>query len=209
MLLAVYRRIKQRLSWRRRWQRGLAPGRPGARHAENLIQCLLDAFTCWSVCPGAQYNEANLNTFEARTFRDRLNGGLFGAGRIFLDGFEIPLIPYEWGLNHGTNRGDIYFLTLKAGNVRLIEGQYNNMANTPRVPGLPAGIGYVSTDGGRVLTWPIWDHTCVQQVVEMQPRILMWAPWAQARIMDVRCAGVVGPISPDPTESSFFVEGAA
>jgi len=64
------------------------------------------------------------------------------------------------------------------------------------------------TDGGRLLTWPVTDHTCVKQVVEMRPRILSWAPWAQARFEDVVCTGPAGPMSPDPEETSFFIESS-
>jgi len=34
----------------------------------------------------------------------------------------------------------------------------------------------------------------------------MWAPWAQARIQDVRCVQPGGVLSPDPEEMSFFPE---
>ena len=74
----------------------------------------------------------------------------------------------------------MYFLTLQAGNMRLLQGQYNNMNNVPSITGIPGG-SFVATDGGRLLTWAQANHTCVQQIVEMQPRILAWAPWAEAR----------------------------
>ncbi len=42
----------------------------------------------------------------------------------------------------------------------------------------------------------------------LRPRLLMWAPWAQARVQDVVCAHVHKPLSPDPWETSFFPEGS-
>jgi hypothetical protein len=169
----------------------------------HLNRCLLDAYTCWSVCPGVQYREANLNTYEARTFRNNLNGGMFGNGRIFLDQLEIPLVNYEWGLVNGPTLSDMYVLTGSIGSVKTISAQYNDLVNVP--VDYPEAQ-YRTTDGGRLLTWLERDKTCVYREVEFQPRLLMWAPWAQARIMDVRCVGPVGPLSPDPWESSFFPE---
>lgn len=165
-----------------------------------LAQCLLNAYTCWSVCPGAQFNEANINTLDARAFRDNLNGGLFGAGRIFIDGVEIPLLTYDWSLIKGPTHGDIYFLTGSWGALKLIQGQYLNM--NPIVQQRPRS--YWATDGGRLLHWSEQDETCDKHTVEMRPRWLSWAPWAQVRFQDVQCSVPGGPLSPDPLETSFF-----
>jgi hypothetical protein len=170
-----------------------------------LLRCILDAYTCWSVCPGEEFNEVNLNTYEARTFRNNLNGGMFGSGKISLDGFEIPLIAYDWSMINGPTRGDVYLLTGSVGSIKTISGQYNSMTSVPA--GYPEA-GYSSTDGGRLLTWLERDKTCVYREVEMQPRLLMWAPWAQVRFQDVACHSPFGPLSPDPFESSFFPESS-
>jgi hypothetical protein len=74
------------------------------------------------------------------------------------------------------------------------------------VPGGYPEAGYTYTDGGKVLTWVERDHTCVKQIGEMRPRLLAWAPWAQARFEDVVCAIPGLPKSPDPCETSFFPE---
>ncbi|MHC4316736.1 MAG: hypothetical protein ACYSW3_30205 [Planctomycetota bacterium] len=158
-----------------------------------LLRCILDAYTCWSVCPGEQFEEANLNTYEARTFRNNL----------FLDNFEIPLIAYDWGMINGPTRADAYLLTGNIGAVKTISGQYNDLSMVPT--GYPEA-SYKSTDGGRLLTWLEQDKTCAYREVEMQPRLLMWAPWAQARFQDVACRSPFGPLSADPFESSFFPE---
>lgn len=163
-----------------------------------LTRCLLDAYTCWSVCPSATL----WNNPEARQFREQLNGGMFGAGRIYLDGWEIPLIGYDWGLINGPTTGDIYLLTGSVGNVRVLEGQMLDMSTVPS--DFPAG-NYMGTDNGKLLHWQQFDHTCYKHVVEMRPRLLCWAPWAQARFEDVVCATPGLPKSPDPC-SSYFPE---
>ena len=163
-----------------------------------MTRCLLDLYTCWSVCPGA-----TIDTYEARAFRNSLNGGMFGAGRIFIDGFEIPLIAYDWGLINGPTTGDIYLLTGQIGNMKLLQGQYLDLGAAPT--SYP-DAGFSVTDGGRLLTWTERDHTCVKQLVEMRPRMLAWAPWANARFQDVVCHGPGLPKSPDPCETSFFPE---
>jgi len=202
VLMAVYRHIKQNISWApslaaRQMQVGemiiLLPG--------FLRQCLLDSFTCWSVCPGAQYQEVAIQSYEARQFRLSLNGGMFGDGAISIDGFTIPLIQYDWELTKGPTRGDIYLLTGGIGGVKTLHGEMLDMS---KIPSKHDGFAY--TDGGRLLTWEEQDHTCVKQIVEMRPRIVAWAPWTLARFHDVRCAVPGGPKSPDPCEESYHPE---
>jgi hypothetical protein len=168
------------------------------------LRCLLNAFTCWSVCPGATNSPTVLLTYEARNFRLQLNGGLFGDGKIFLDGFEIPLCAYDWGVRKGANLTDMYFLTGRIGNIRTISGQYQDLS---QVAGEYAGTSYSYTDGGRMLTWVNATQTCVQREIEFHPRLLMWAPWAQARIQNVTCAQPGPVISHDPW-SSYYPEGS-
>lgn len=168
----------------------------------RLIQCVLDAYTCWRVCPGAQYTETNLNSLEAREFRDKLNGGLYGAGRIYVDGYEIPMIPYDWELLKSPTLNDAYLLTRKVGSIRTINGQYNDMrVAQQKLSGL-----YDVTDGGRLLTWVNTDGTCYERFVEFQPRLLMWAPFLQTRFEDVQCSQIGPNLGPDATADSFYPE---
>lgn len=202
VLLSIYRRIRQRI----RWSPVLGAQRLNVGDIvlvmpDFLAQCLLDFYTCWRVCDGSQYNETVLQTYEARTFRTQLMGGMFGAGRIWLDGFEIPIIPYDWEMINGPTRGDMYLLTGGIGNVRVFNGEYNNMTN---VPANYPEDAYWYTDGGRLLGWLDGQHTCQKQLLEMQPRLLCWAPWAQARFQNVACQTVLDPLSPDPCDTSFF-----
>lgn len=200
VLLAVYRRIRDRIRMAAALNAPMQPGDMVLVMPSALIRCFLDSFTCWTVCTSSA-----TDTYESRRYRDSLNGGMFGAGRIWLDGFEIPIVPFDWGLVNGPTHFDAYLLTLKVGGVRLVEGQFNDMRGIPSVPGVPSGV-LVPTDGGRFLTWAQADHTCMHNVIEMQPRLLMWAPWAQARFQDIVCNQPGGVLSPDPEETSFFPE---
>lgn len=205
VLRAAIRRVWQRI----RWAPALAAQRLRVGDMaivlpDFLAQCLLDHYTCWSVCVGTQYNEANLNTLEGRQFRDTLNGGMFMAGRIYIDGFEIPLIAYDWELikNATGTVGDIYVLVRGVGNMRTLYGEYLNMSSVPA--GYPEA-SYFVTDAGKLLGWVEEDETCVKQTHEMQPRLVSWAPFTNIRFQDVRCTVPGGALSPDPT-SSFFPE---
>lgn len=204
VLLAIFRRVRQRVQWApalasQRW----TTGNTILVMPSFLVNCLLDYFTCWTVCSS---NNMSIETLEARRFRDSLLGSLYGYGRITLDGLEIPVISYDWGTIQGPTRGDIYFLTGQLGTQRLINGQYLSMSNVER-SGYPGALEKFDVlDGGKLLTWSESDHTCIEQILEMRPRLLSWAPWAQARIEDVACAGVLGPLSPDPCDTSFFPE---
>lgn len=163
---------------------------------EEAAPCILDAFNCWSFCGG---DYSLLDTAEARQNRNDLNSGLYGAGHIEIDGLEIPIMPYDWGLINSGMTFDAYLLTGAVGNVKLIQGQYNDLdiAQEER------GDKFIATDGGRLLTWGEDRHTCVQQFVEMQPRLLMWAPWAQVRFQNVVCEMVTGMMSADPFNNYF------
>ena len=171
----------------------------------HLKDCLLDHYTCWSVCDGSQYNEVALQSYEARQFRRSLLGGRFGDGQITLDSTTIPLITYDWGTIKGPTCGDMYLLVGAVGGLKLISGQYLDMRS---VPNTYPGTDYWVSDGGRFLHWSEQDHTCVKEIEEIRPRILMWAPWAQTRFQDVCCASVFDPLSPDPCETSFFPESS-
>lgn len=201
LLLYIFRHIRQNIA--------LAPAlaAQGMKVGDMVLvmptfmtSCLLDLYACWSVCPNAV-----TFTDAARVYRNSLNGGMFGAGRIFLDSFEIPLIAYDWEMINGPTTGDMYLLTGGIGNVKLINGQYLDMNGAP--DSYPEA-GYGTTDGARLLTWLERDHTCVKQLVEMRPRLLSWAPWANARFENVVCRGPGLPKSPDPCETSFFPEAS-
>jgi len=205
VLMAIIRRIKDRINMAPALSsQPLSVGDIIFVAPSHILRCLLDAYTCWSVCPGAV--DAGiivaLQSFEARTFRNNLNGGMFGEGRIFIDGFEIPLTSYNWGLtDEVTGESDAYILTGAVGNVKLISGQY---ADLSKVPASYPEANYSYTDGGKFLTWLEREKTCLYREVEFQPRLLMWAPWAQCRIQDIVCDTPGGILSANPWETSFF-----
>jgi hypothetical protein len=241
-----------------------------------MARTVLDAYTCWSVCPGRQYNETNLNTYEARTFRTELNGGPYGFGQITLDGDVIPIMGYDWatqsggrvklasltrssttatattvqahGLTTGDSvtisgatgaeynitatvtvssatvftytvsgtptspdastsiyasipvKGEVYYLSGMAGNVRLMEIEGLDFAG---VADLATHNQFNVLDGGRFLSWDNGDNTCVELNVEMRPRLLSWAPWANARIQNIAISQVGQPVAMDPTSLAF------
>lgn len=206
-LLAIYNRIRQRLSWSPQLARGLQVGDMVLVMPTFMVQCLLDFYTCWSVCPGNFDSGVGvmINNLEGRRYRDTLNGGTFGFGQITLNGFTIPLIQYDWDTIAGPKTGDIYFLTSQVGGIRLLEGQYLDMR---AVPGTVPGSAFGYTDGGRILTWNNQQNTCYEQIVEMRPRLLCWAPWAQAVINNVQCGALGGVLSPDPCSGSFGPAGS-
>lgn len=197
LLMALVRRIRTRTRQ--------VPTLAGRNYAEGdmilvmpsaFISCLLDAYTCWSVCA----NDFSLmQSFDARRFRDALNGGMFGAGQITIEGVTIPIMPFDFGLINGLSTFDAYLLTRGVGSRRWLYGQYNNMN---LVAAKMAGE-FMSIDGGRILTWNVEDHTCEERVAEMQPRLVLEAPWAQVRIADISCDAIGGPLSTDPWSEYF------
>ena len=205
LLLNIFRRFRQRIKWSPALANQEINGRNMVLVAPTfLCECILDFFTCWSVCEGGQYNPVNLMTYEARNFRDSLNGGRFGGGFIRLDGQVIDLYPYDWETISGDSRGDIYFLTLSVGNQQLWEGEHLD-ANAAAGRMVSQGHNqYFSTDGGRIIGTSDVDNLCIQTKVWIRPRLVNRAPWLQARIMNVECAPMLTPLSPDPLATSFF-----
>lgn len=207
VLLDLYRNIKQRISWspllRNQTRRVgdsilLLPG--------FLGRALLDSFTCWSVCPGeANVKIVTLANKETREFRLSLNGGMFGHGKIYLDGDEIPLLFYDWELINSPTVGDIYFLTGSIGAQRVWEGEHLSaeiaMRQFDGVEGNPGD--FWSRDGGRILGKVDVENTCRTLKAWMRPRLFCSAPWAQIRFQDVKAATPSGPLSPDPALTSF------
>jgi hypothetical protein len=165
---------------------------------DSFISCLLDAYTCWSVCAN---DYSAMLTLDARTFRAGLEGGLYGAGQITIAGVTIPIMPYDFGLINGMSTFDAYLLTRGVGGRRWLYGQYNNM--TPVAAKITDGM-YTAVDGGRILTWgEPRDMTCEERIAEMQPRLVLEAPWAQVRISDINCDALGGPITSDPWGEYF------
>ena len=209
VLLSAYRRIRQRISWSSTLNaQRMRLGDMILVLPTTMAHCLLDFFTCWSVCAGSTFNPViALQSYEARTFRDRLIGespeNMFGFGFIRLDSFPIPLLAYDYELITGATTGDAYFLTGAVGSNRIWEGEH---LSATTAAGKLGGLGYFSTDGGRLLgKWDV-DNECKRVKLWMHPRLFCRAPWAQIRFQDVNCAHPEPTISPDPCDASFYPE---
>jgi hypothetical protein len=199
VLIAIFNRFVQRISW--------APMLKAQRRQvgdmilvmpNDLIDCLLNFYTCWSVCTDNVFS-----SYESRTFRDSLNGGAFGYGQITLKGFTIPILGYDWGLLKGPKTGDMYFLTGAVGGQRIWEGEHldGNMALKELGE---QNMGYWTTDGGRML-WKIdTENECRTVKGWIHPRMWCAAPFLQARFTDVQCETPGGFLSPDPADTSWF-----
>lgn len=205
-ILALYRRFKQRIMWSPMLaSQNMREGDVVLVLPTFLAECLLDKYTCWSVCEGRQYNEANLQTFEARTYRNSLLGGMFGAGSIILDGDRVHLMPYDWETIHGSYRGDMYFMTMSVGNVPIWNGQHLSASAAANEMRNEGHAQYFSTDAGRIIGTTEVDALCRQTMIWWRGRLWCLAPWLQARIMEVECPGtVLNPLSPDPSDTSFY-----
>ncbi len=169
------------------------------------IQGLLDAYTAFRVdYPYDSSAVTVVATKEALDYRDSLAGGLFGFGRIFIDGLEIPLVlaPDEMG-------NDVYVLTRKVGSYRTFYGEFQDMnavtmaADT--VPGLSNVYG--ATDGGRFLHYVTTQQTIQSQTVDFKPRLVCKAPYLCARIVGFQTAQPGGVISGNIFHAGYFGGG--
>lgn len=202
VLTALVRRIKQRIGWSpllNNQQMNL--GDMILLMPSHTAQCLLDFFTCWSVCATTDDIAVQLQSYEARTFRTQLMGGLFGYGQITIDGIPIPILGYDWELIKGPTLSDVYLLTGGVGSVKLWYGQHLSAAAAAAKYG---NRGYFSVDGGRVLGLWETDNECSVLKEWIHPRIWTRAPWAQVRFQEVKCVDVLDPLSPDPNMTSFY-----
>lgn len=210
VLLSVWRRIRTRTSWAAALQ-NQAPrvGDTIILLPTQLVDCLLDFYTCWAVCPTTANVLAALQTYEARNYRNSLLGGAFGYGKIFLDGFEIPLMAWDWNLQKSPTLADMYLLTRSWGSQRIWEAEHlsSEIAMAQLAQG-NAQAGYFTMDGNRILGRTDTENLCRQSKIWIHPRTFCHAPWMQVRFQDVQCAGALGAVSADPLETSFFPLGS-
>lgn len=205
MLLAIYRRFKQRQKWSPQLAtQSRRVGDTVLAMPSFLVEALLDSYTCWSVCSGDSGDRIDM-----RDFRNGLMGGMFGDGRIFLDGDEIPLLGYDWETMRGDSRGDIYFLNLRIGDIPLWRGQILSGSVVASEMGNLGHSEYFTTDGGRIVGTTEVQKLCYQTMLWIRPRLLGRAPWLQARITDVEAETILDPLSPDPLSSFFPVTSFA
>lgn len=202
-LRATYTFAKQRISMSPMLaSQGQRPGDCIILTTAQGAEKLMDQYVYWSVYPDATGYASSFDSREARELRDNLSGGLYGQGRIYLYGDEIPIIKHDPGMIVGGNRVDYYMLWRGVGAVQTLYGQYNDMTSVPS-----KAEKFFVTDNGKFLHWMESDHTCVSQYTELRPRLVMNAPWLNARIQDVYIDTPGGLFSTDPwSGTSFFPE---
>jgi hypothetical protein len=205
-LLDLHRNIMQRIGWSPMLNnQNMMTGDMILLLPSFMARCLLDYFACWSVCPGAQYEEVQKNLKEINEFRQTLNGGMFGDGQISLDGHTIPLLAYDWGLINGPTRGDMYLLTGSVGAQRIWQGEHLD-ANVVLDQLIESdGGGFFTLNDGRVLGKEVTDELCRVLKQWMSLRLWCLAPYLQVRFQDVACHTPSGPLSPNPADSSFYI----
>jgi len=209
LLLDANTQINQRISWSPALQsQNLRLGQKFLLMPYNAIRCLLDFYTCWSVCGSGQtVDSVDLRSLEARQFRQDLNGGLFGFGFIELDGEVIPILPYDWSLIKGPTTFDMYLITVGVGAMRFWRGQFLSAeaALQRYLSDDSAGLQeFMPMDQGRVLVKKVTDELCRAMHLWMSLRLFCTAPWAQVRIADAVCRRPLGFISPDPLQTSYY-----
>lgn len=205
-LLDLHRNIMQRIGWSPMLKnQNMQTGDMIILLPSFMARCLLDYFACWSVCPGAQYEEVVKHQKEINEFRQTLNGGLFGDGQISLDGHTIPLLAYDWGLINGPTRGDMYLLTGSVGAQRIWEGEHLDASVVLNQMKESDGNGFFALNGGRVLGKEYTENLCRILREWMKLRLFCMAPYLQVRFQDVACHTPSGPLSPNPAQSSFYI----
>lgn len=211
ILGAANRRINQRIGWSPVLRsQNIRPGQKVLVMPSDWIDCLLNFYTCWSVCrDGQTVTDVNLDSLEARDFRRGLEGGMFGDGEIMLGREIIPIIAYDWELIKGPKTADMYLLTLGVGTKRFWFGDLlsagNALANINAIRAQAATTGgYFDTDGGRVLGKQDFTNLCMKIKLWITMRLFNAAPWANLRIQSVQCEQPFGVLSPDPLAGSSF-----
>ncbi len=200
ILKSVVRRVRTRISMSPALRSNTVnPGDMILLMPSHVAVCLLDFYTCWSVCPSTDITVMYQKP-EAIAFRNSLNGGLYGGGQITIDGLTIPIMTYDWSLMKSATLSDIYLLVGSVGGVQLWFGEH---LNADVAASEFSAQGYFSSDGGRILGAIDTDNECYHMKEWIHPRMYTRAPWAQVRFRDVMCVDAIDPLSPDP-ESSFY-----
>lgn len=210
ILLAANRRINQRIGWSPVLRsQNIRPGQKVLVMPTDWIDCLLNFYTCWSVCrDGQTVDSVNLDSLEARDFRRGLEGGMFGDGEIMLGREIIPILGYDWELINDNGTADMYLLTLGVGTQRFWFGDLldanNALANINALRNdMEVAGGYFSTDGGRILGKQDFVNLCQTIKLWITLRLFTRAPWANMRIQNVACSQPLGVLSPDPLSGYF------
>jgi hypothetical protein len=148
---------------------------------------------------------------DARAIREKYSNGLYGGGYITIDGFNIHIIAHDWlPVNQSAPYfcSDIYLLTRRIGNRRVLQGQYVPSNLGADAVSEVAGYNYFQVQqmqSGRALRWLKYDNACVQPCFLTRPRLYLETPWAQGKIENVCVQVQFNPQSLDP-QSNYFIE---
>lgn len=194
---------------RRRVQMSSLSGAPKhiALIPTNFMQCLIDAYICYTVCAN---DITRMDTWEARSRREQLQAqiGVYGTITLTFSGTPITFFPWDYGLyNESTGTGQIMFLVPDVGNTPVIRIQQKNMQRVlTDANSMFRDDKYQATDMGRWLWWEDRDHTCYRIHVENQHRVYLRAPWLQMRITNVTCGNVgLENFSMDPQSPRYLI----
>lgn len=168
----------------------------------SWVKPFLKTVICYNYC-GGDYTSDRMNSEAALLAYEKMWNApnAFGTATIRVEGMTLIISGYDWELINNDGTADMYLLIRQSNGEKFIAGQYKD--NAPTVRKNPDD--YATTDGNMLLTWTYRDQTCRRRVVQMQPRLLMPAPWAFVRIQNVPYEGVFSPMSIDP-QSAYFID---
>lgn len=204
MLTAIVRRIRMRA----RFLGGVRQGDMVLLMTSLMRDALIDFAGCGcGPCTGTAYHEVNIDALAARTERARLaTGGTFGMGMFEVDGMPVDILTSDWIPQTSSAPyfcSDIFVLTRQVGGERILYNEYQDFSKT--LAGLPVELltrGRV-TDNGRFLVLSQNVHECFNEELFMRSRIVLRAPWLQARLTNVCAPFELPPMVPAAGDAYF------
>lgn len=176
---------------------------------------LLDEFAIWTFREQVNGTQVVYRDYkDVNDMREQISGGMFGAGYITIDGFNLHILAHDWlpwTQDAPKFIADIYLLTRRIGGRRILNGQYVPVDVGANAVNALAGYSYFKTEamqGGRALRWLKYDNACVKPCLLIRPRIYLEAPWAQAKIQNVAIDPQFAPRSLD-VQSDYWTGGSA
>lgn len=173
------------------------------------IDCVITCAVCWLECDG-DYTRMDSNNAIAR--REEFSMGGLGFGHLMLDGFMLPLVPFnpidyngdvgdepKGYLDNDDGTFDALLLTRAFGNREVLTMEYNDLSD-----GEGRGYQYYTNDNGQFLIWTNVDNRCMHINMSTEWRLFMSAPWAQVSILNVSCS--TGVFNRDQMPFPEFVE---
>lgn len=157
------------------------------------IECIVMCAVCWIECSG---DWVRMDSNNAIARREEFMGGGLGYGHLNLDGFMLPLVPYN-PINYNGDSGDnpagyldngdgtfnMLLLTRAFGNRDVMYMEYNDLSD-----GRDVGYRYATNENGQFLSWVNVDNRCWKFNMASEWRLRLEAPWAQVLFQNVSCA---------------------